>query len=144
MYVRVQWSRYNLPKSPWQGYGLEKNIDKHQIRQREQPLAYCAAMQLELFTCSRQQLLLILITLLARSAGIISRLKNTVDWFFMREKYCSDWKNKSNKTDYNPDEQDLRNPPVLHVSKEPPMYLWYELKHARSMHTYASNEADRY
>jgi hypothetical protein len=41
----------------------------------------------------------------SRSAGIISRLKNTVGWFFVREKYCSDWKNKLNKTDYKPDEQ---------------------------------------
>jgi hypothetical protein len=40
-----------------------------------------------------------------RSAGIISRLKNTIDWFFVREKYCSDWKNKPNKTDYKSDEQ---------------------------------------
>jgi hypothetical protein len=39
------------------------------------------------------------------SAGIISRLKNTVGWFFVREKYCSGWKNKLNKTDYKPDEQ---------------------------------------
>jgi hypothetical protein len=43
----------------------------------------------------------------SRSAGIISRLKNTVGWFFMREKYCSGWKNKLNKTDYKPDEQGL-------------------------------------
>jgi hypothetical protein len=41
-----------------------------------------------------------------RSAGIISRLKNTVGWFFVREKYCSGWKNKLNKTDYKSDEQD--------------------------------------
>jgi hypothetical protein len=40
-------------------------------------------------------------------AGIISRLKNTVAWFFMREKYYSGWKNKLNKTDYKPDEQGL-------------------------------------
>jgi hypothetical protein len=40
-----------------------------------------------------------------RSAGIISRLKNTVGWFFVREKYYSDWKNKLNKMDYKPDEQ---------------------------------------
>jgi hypothetical protein len=40
----------------------------------------------------------------SRSPGIISRLKNTVDWFFIREKYCSGWKNKLNKTDYKPDE----------------------------------------
>jgi hypothetical protein len=26
-------------------------------------------------------------------------------WFFVREKYCSGWKNKPNKTDYKPDEQ---------------------------------------
>jgi hypothetical protein len=44
----------------------------------------------------------------SRSAGIISRLKNTVDWFFVREKYCFGWKNKLNKTDYKPDEQGLR------------------------------------
>jgi hypothetical protein len=25
----------------------------------------------------------------------------------LREKYCSGWKNKPNKTDYKPDEQDL-------------------------------------
>jgi hypothetical protein len=31
-------------------------------------------------------------------------LKNTVGWFFIREKYCSGWKNKLNKTDYKPDE----------------------------------------
>jgi hypothetical protein len=41
----------------------------------------------------------------SRSAGIISRLKNTVSWFFVREKYCSGWKNKLNKTDYKQDEQ---------------------------------------
>jgi hypothetical protein len=41
----------------------------------------------------------------SRSAGIISRLKNTVVWFFVREKYCFGWKNKLNKTDYKPDEQ---------------------------------------
>jgi hypothetical protein len=40
-----------------------------------------------------------------RSAGIISRLKNTVGWFFVREKYCSGWKNKLNKTNYKPDKQ---------------------------------------
>jgi hypothetical protein len=43
-----------------------------------------------------------------RSAGIISRLKNSVGWFFVREKYCSGWKNKPNKTDYKPDEQGQR------------------------------------
>jgi hypothetical protein len=42
-----------------------------------------------------------------RSAGIISRLKNTVGWYFVREKYCSGWKNKLNKADYKPDEQGL-------------------------------------
>jgi hypothetical protein len=31
--------------------------------------------------------------------------ENTVGWFFVREKYCSGWKNKPNKTDYKPDEQ---------------------------------------
>jgi hypothetical protein len=41
----------------------------------------------------------------SRSAGIISRLKNTAGRFFVREKYCSSWKNKLNKTDYKPDEQ---------------------------------------
>jgi hypothetical protein len=41
----------------------------------------------------------------SRSARIISLLKNTVSWFFMREKYCPGWKNKLNKTDYKPDEQ---------------------------------------
>jgi hypothetical protein len=41
----------------------------------------------------------------SRSAGIISRLKNTVGWFFVRAKYCFGWKNKLNKTDYKPDEQ---------------------------------------
>jgi hypothetical protein len=41
-----------------------------------------------------------------RSVEIISQLKNTVDWFFVREKYYSGWKNKPNKTDYKPDEQD--------------------------------------
>jgi hypothetical protein len=44
-----------------------------------------------------------------RSDGIISRLKNTVSWFFVREKYCSGWKNKPNKTDYKPDEQGLES-----------------------------------
>jgi hypothetical protein len=39
------------------------------------------------------------------SAGLISRLKNTVDWFVVREKHCSDWKNKLKSTDYKPDEQ---------------------------------------
>jgi hypothetical protein len=38
----------------------------------------------------------------------MSRLKNTVGWFFMREKYCSGWKNKPNKTDYKSDEQGQR------------------------------------
>jgi hypothetical protein len=42
-----------------------------------------------------------------RSAVLISRLKNTVDWFVMREKYCSGWKNKLRKTDYKRDEQGL-------------------------------------
>jgi hypothetical protein len=39
------------------------------------------------------------------SAVLISRLKNTVGWFAVREKYCSGWKNKLKKTDYKPDEQ---------------------------------------
>jgi hypothetical protein len=39
------------------------------------------------------------------SVGLISRLKNTVGWFVVREKYCSSWKNKLKKTDYKPDEQ---------------------------------------
>jgi hypothetical protein len=46
-------------------------------------------------------------SLRSRSAEIISRLKNTVGWFFVREKYCSGWKNKLNKTNYKPDEQGL-------------------------------------
>jgi hypothetical protein len=37
---------------------------------------------------------------------LISRLKNTVGWFAVREKYCFEWKNKL-KTDYKPDKQDL-------------------------------------
>jgi hypothetical protein len=40
-----------------------------------------------------------------RLAVLISRLKNTVDWFVVREKYCSDWKNKLKSMDYKPDEQ---------------------------------------
>jgi hypothetical protein len=38
------------------------------------------------------------------SAVLISRLKNNVGWFVVREKYCSGWKNKLKKTDYKPDE----------------------------------------
>jgi hypothetical protein len=33
------------------------------------------------------------------------RLKNTVGWFIMKEKYCFNWKNKLKKTDYKPDER---------------------------------------
>jgi hypothetical protein len=40
-----------------------------------------------------------------RSAVLISRLKNTVGWFVVREKYCSGWKNKLKKTDYKPAHQ---------------------------------------
>jgi hypothetical protein len=43
---------------------------------------------------------------LLRLAVLISRLTNTVDWFVMREKYCSDWKNKLKKIDYKPDERE--------------------------------------
>jgi hypothetical protein len=39
-----------------------------------------------------------------RSARLISRLKNTVGWFVVREKYCFGWKNKLKKTDYKPGE----------------------------------------
>jgi hypothetical protein len=41
-----------------------------------------------------------------RSAVLISRLKNTVGVFIVREKYCSGWKNKLKSTDYKPNEQD--------------------------------------
>jgi hypothetical protein len=40
-----------------------------------------------------------------RSAVLISRLKNIVGWFVVREKHCSGWKNKLKKTDYKPGEQ---------------------------------------
>jgi hypothetical protein len=43
-----------------------------------------------------------------RSVGLISRLKNTVGWFVVREKYCFDWKNKLKKTNYKAGEQALR------------------------------------
>jgi hypothetical protein len=51
-----------------------------------------------------------------RSAMLISRLKNTVGWFVVREKYCFSWKNKLKSTDYKPDEQDLSvNFGAIHV-----------------------------
>jgi hypothetical protein len=45
------------------------------------------------------------LSLWLRSAVLISRLKNTVGWFVVREKYCSNWKNKLKKTDYKLDKQ---------------------------------------
>jgi hypothetical protein len=41
----------------------------------------------------------------SRSAVLISRLKNTVGWFVVREKHCFGWKNKLKKMDYKPDER---------------------------------------
>jgi hypothetical protein len=46
----------------------------------------------------------IFFSLWSRSAVLISRLKNIVSWFVVREKYCSGWKNKLKKTDYKPSE----------------------------------------
>jgi hypothetical protein len=34
---------------------------------------------------------------LARLVGLISRLKNTVGWFVVKEKYCSGWKKQAEK-----------------------------------------------
>jgi hypothetical protein len=38
--------------------------------------------------------------------GCADKSKNTVDWFIVREKHCSDWKNKLKSMDYKPDEHD--------------------------------------
>jgi hypothetical protein len=40
-----------------------------------------------------------------RSAVLISRLKNIVGWFVVREKHYYGWKNKLKSTNYKPDEQ---------------------------------------
>jgi hypothetical protein len=58
-------------------------------------------------------------TTTGRSAWIISRLKNTVDWFLWEKKYCSGWKNKLDKTDYKPDEQGQRPPRLRTCTVEP-------------------------
>jgi hypothetical protein len=81
-------------------YGMNLDIDNQTLIKNNYTSFFLAiGILLFLFTGRVTQLLW------PRSAGIISRLKNTVGWFFMREKYCSDWKNKLNKTDYKPDEQ---------------------------------------
>jgi hypothetical protein len=51
---------------------------------------------------------------MTRSAVLISRLKNTVIWFIVREKYCFDWKIKLKKINYKPNKQG--RPSSLHGS----------------------------
>jgi hypothetical protein len=77
-------------------------------------------------------------TLWPRSAGIISQLKNIVGWFFVREKYCSAWKNKLNKTDYKPDEQGhwhVQLHTYARVFEKP----WVRVRHVQ-LHTPMSQE----
>jgi hypothetical protein len=52
----------------------------------------------------------------ARSVVLISRLKNTVGWFVVREKHCSGWKNKLKKTDYKPGEQGRTGKSCYHLT----------------------------
>jgi hypothetical protein len=46
----------------------------------------------------------------------------------VREKYCSGWKNKLNKTDYKPDEQGLY---VIHIPGMDPSVSWALGHHTR-------------
>jgi hypothetical protein len=70
--------------------------------------------------CIHQQLIYILI-LFVGWWYLISRLKNVVGWFVVREKYYFSWKNKLKSTDYKPDEQ------VRWMTLGDPFWFWRSL-----------------